>query len=358
MERDGNRSRLAADYALLTMRAGDLGGARDLASLAREEEAQGLDALLASARIEQAIGNVGDALGYFAKAHETYPESRVALLGRIGLLAETGKRSDAERLLEDALRRSPGDADLIYLQARFAAEEEDWTKVRDLLQPLEARDDPAQQVLYARALLALDLGEQAQARLAPLVRRYPEAPAPRRLLAQAQLEAGDAAKAFATIAPLARSAGGLPSDIALFAEAARQSGKGGEITSAYSSAPPPERVAALLANADAALRDGRWRAAADAYEQLRGWTGDSNALVLNNLAYARSRMGQTQEAIKLAEKAHKLAPGNASIMDTLGWLLFNSGSDKRRGLELLEDAVSRAPANAAIAAHLAKAQAQ
>ena len=44
---------------------------------------------------------------------------------------------------------------------------------------------------------------------------------------------------------------------------------------------------------DALSGEGKWRSAIDSYEAVRQWTGDSNAMVLNNLAYARSRTGAT-----------------------------------------------------------------
>jgi hypothetical protein len=49
------------------------------------------------------------------------------------------------------------------------------------------------------------------------------------------------------------------------------------------------------------------------------------------------------------------APTRWSDHDILGWLLFESGRDRPRGLALLEQAARGAPGNAEIGRHLAAA---
>jgi tetratricopeptide (TPR) repeat protein len=170
------------------------------------------------------------------------------------------------------------------------------------------------------------------------------------------MDTGDAAKAFDTIRPLASSALGTPQDLVLYEEAARASGQVGRIDTALAAAPPERRIAALLARGDAAIARKEWGSAIDAYEQLRGWAGDSNAIVLNNLAYAHSQTGNTAKALETAEKAARIAPDNASVLDTLGWILVQSGEDRARGTQMLERAARMAPSNAAIKRHLAAAR--
>ena len=356
MEAEGDRSRLYADFARFAHMAGETGRAVELARMAREADPQGLDPLLASALIAQDNGRYDQALEYYEQAQAAWPESRVALLGRIGVLGDSGRLDEARPLIEEAASQQPDDADVIYLQARLAAEDDEWSNVRTILQPIEDNDDPRQQLLYARALVELDLVEQALPRLTTLVRRNPAVAEPRRVLARAQLAAGNAGGAFDTIRPLALSPESSPSDLALYAEAARASGRTNQIDRALAAAPPEERVATLLAEADSHMRNERWRAAIDSYNELRSWTGDSNAMVLNNLAYATSRTGAEGEALDLALRALALAPEQPNVMDTAGWLLVQTGQDRGRGIELLERAAELAPGNEAIAQHLAAAR--
>ena len=355
MTRGGNTSRLAADFAVFTMQTGDLERASAMANAARKIDPDGLDPLIASARVARAQGQYAAALVHYEKASRIYPETRAAIIGRIVMLAELGRDAEAKSLLASAAARAPEDSEIRYLQARYAAEANDWAQVRDLLQDQHGDTAPAAQLLYGRALLELGLHEQAIARLSSLLRRETASAEARRLLARAQLAGGNPQQAYATISPLASSAQGTPADIALLGEAARLSGRTKSGTEALASAPPAERLALLLANGDQALREGRWRAAIDAYEQLRGWTGDSNALVLNNLAYARSKTGANTEALRLARKALALAPDHPSVMDTAGWLMIQTGEDRSKGVALLREAARLAPDNATIADHLARA---
>ncbi len=352
----GDRSRLLADYAIFMLQAGDAEAAQRLATQALEAAEDGLDPLLANARIAMARGDLNRALQFFSAASEEWPENRLAILGRIGVLGDLGRLDKARPLIADMANRLPGDPDVIYLQARLAAEDGAWEDVRSILQRFEGRDQPQQQLLYARALLELDLPEQAMPRLMSLLRSAPGNAEARRLLARAQLESDEADAAFSTIRPLATSALGTAQDLAIFATAARATGRSADIGDALAAAPPTERLGTLLAQGDSALRRENWRSAIDAYEELRRWTGDRNALVLNNLAFARGRTGETDEAIRLSEMAHELAPDHPSIMDTLGWLLVESGEDRSRGLQLLERAARLDPDNPTINRHLSEAR--
>jgi len=356
LTQSGDRSRLQADYAIFMLQAGDSDAAERLANAARDAAPTGLDSLLASARIAQARGDLNLALRFFEEAVQKWPESRAAVLGRIGALGDLGRLDDAQPLIEDFARRTPGDPAVLYLQARLAAEDGAWEEVREMLQPIEGREETRQQLLYSRALIEIDLPEQAMPRLTTLLRRSPGSAEVRRLLARAQLESGDAEGAFVTIRPLASSARGTSQDLALFTAAARASGRSADTDGALAAAPPAERLGLLLAEGDSALREENWRAAIDAYEELQGWTENSNAMVLNNLAFAHSRAGNTDDAIAIAEIAYDLVPDHPSIMDTLGWLLVETGEDRSRGLLLLERAAAAAPDNAVIARHLAEAR--
>lgn len=353
----GDASRLLSDFALLRLQQGRLDDAKSLADRALRVAPEGLDALVASARVAQARRQVDRALDLFTRANTLWPDSAAPLLGRIGLLGDLGRLAEARPLIERAAASLPGNEDVIYLQARLAADDGDWTRTRDLLQQLESSRKVGVQLLYARSLLELGLHEQARSRLSPVMRTMPGNPAVRRMMARAMIGSREAAAAMALLEPMARSVFATPEDLALYAEAARMAGRSDALAAALRDIPPAQRIAAQVAQGDAALREGKWRTAIEAYERLRAWTGDSNVLVLNNLAYARGRAGETGEAILLARKAQGLAPDNAAVLDTLGWLLWESGEDREEGLALLRRAAQTAPDDASIRDHLRRAQA-
>lgn len=78
-----------------------------------------------------------------------------------------------------------------------------------------------------------------------------------------------------------------------------------------------------------------------------------NPLVLNNLAWALGQLKDPQ-AMATAEKARALAPNNAGIIDTIGWLQLQQG-DTEAAVRTLARAVSLAPGAAPVRMNLARA---
>jgi Flp pilus assembly protein TadD len=76
-------------------------------------------------------------------------------------------------------------------------------------------------------------------------------------------------------------------------------------------------------------------------------------VLLNNLANILLKQGD-RKAVEYAERAHKLAPQDPRIGDTLGWALARNGQVDA-GLRYLRDARLRDPNNAEVRYHLAAA---
>lgn len=81
-------------------------------------------------------------------------------------------------------------------------------------------------------------------------------------------------------------------------------------------------------------------------------TDPKNLAALNNLALAYQQEKDSR-ALEFAEKAHALAPDNAAVLDTLGWILVERG-DVGRGLPHLQKAVTLAPNAPDVRYHLAQ----
>lgn len=112
---------------------------------------------------------------------------------------------------------------------------------------------------------------------------------------------------------------------------------------------------AQRALAEAYAREGNASGARAAYEQVLRLEGD-DAAVLNNLANILASQGD-KRAFELAERAHRLAPRDAAVQDTLGWILVQQGQ-LDAGLRHLREARLRAPDNPEIRYHLASALAR
>ena len=81
-----------------------------------------------------------------------------------------------------------------------------------------------------------------------------------------------------------------------------------------------------------------------------------NSIALNNLAGLYQRVADAR-ALPTAEQALKLDPENPALQDTLGWILVEQGQ-AGRGLDLLRQALTKAPKNVSIRYHHAIALAR
>ena len=77
-------------------------------------------------------------------------------------------------------------------------------------------------------------------------------------------------------------------------------------------------------------------------------------VVLNNLAWAYHQTGN-KRAISTARQAYELAPDNAAVADTYGWVLLKNGQTSA-ALDILRKAAALAPENEEIQQHLREAE--
>ncbi len=91
-----------------------------------------------------------------------------------------------------------------------------------------------------------------------------------------------------------------------------------------------------------------------AYEKLL--EGDPDFLpALNNLAYIYSeKTGELEKAYDLASRARTLKPDEASVADTLGWILYKRG-DYKQAMSLIQESAEKMPDNPEIQFHLGMA---
>jgi predicted Zn-dependent protease len=253
------------------------------------------------------------------------------------------------------------DPSIAYLQARAAASRHDWTSARQTLQAVEGklagRDDAG--LLYAQALFELGQREQALSRVQPILDRQPGNLVARRLLARIQLASGNARDAVETMRTLASQPNAEIGDLRLLAQAAAKAGDpdAGHFAE-RAKFPNPQALVRMLADADTAMKAHNWGNAIMLYQQILAVTNGRNAMVLNNMAYAQGQVGNTKVALDYALRALREAPGNASVMDTAGWLLATTGSNRAQALELLHKASDLAPGNSTIREHLREAEAR
>lgn len=355
----GGSAAVFADFARLELIEDRSDAA--LALLARAEKADPdlLAVLLVGGELHSRRGDPGKALGYFDRAVKGWPDNLAARTGRAAVLGELGRLDELEAALKPLEASMADNPDVRFLKARLALERKNWEEVRALVQPEESRleaQDPLR-LIYAEALLRLGRAELAIAQAGPIARAQRSNRHAAAVLAEAQLAAGDAKGALTTFRPIGSSPEARAEERALLARIAKAAGDPAAADLAARAAQPAaQALAADLAEADAAIRSGAWARAVTAYERILSVTDGRNVLVVNNMAYAQSMLGNHAKALDFADRARKLAPDNASVLDTGGMVRLRAGRDLPEALRLLRLAAQKDPANPAIRARLAEAE--
>jgi cellulose synthase operon protein C len=343
-------------------------------------------AMLLGAAIEYQTGNVEQAIKRLDRLVAMQPGNRKArrLLAAshwkrgdarqtVAILQPLAERPDADsyslRMMGNALRRLGRRAEAAQYLARASQPQHrggpallsspvDDKQLAMMRSDAEARPSHAPtQIAYIGALLSRGLGDEALERARRLQQAHPGAPDAHVLVGDALGIKGD----FAGAANEYRKAANLSftEPVALrMIEALQRSGQGAtaaHVLELFLSQNPRNVPAQLLA-ANLYIEQRQWAKAARTYEDLRKRLGDGDAVMLNNLAWAYSELGRYREAIPLARKAWTLDRANPATTDTLGWLLYRSGTDKKQGLALIERAARAAPENPLIRQHLAVAR--
>jgi predicted Zn-dependent protease len=293
------------------------------ALLARDPENGAASALLGF--IAAGGGQYADAEQRLSAAVAARPDSagfRVALAQMQRL---QGKAVDAVRTLAPLLLAAPTDA--------------------RLLQVLDLIDLRAERALEGVQHLAEEL--QAQS---------PESPLPSLLKGRAAYVAGRHQEAVGHFADAIRSGGGRYPVIGKYTSQRATNDHSGsyETLSGWLESHPEDGGARELLAA-AYLEDGKHESAKTQYEALVA-NGGASPIALNNLAWLYGENGDPR-GIELAREAHQQAPENASISDTLGWLLVSSG-ELKEGIRYLRLAVEQAPEQTEIREHLTLALAR
>ncbi|QJQ96471.1 MULTISPECIES: tetratricopeptide repeat protein [Halomonadaceae] len=348
------------------------------------------DAVLATALIEAAIGNVTQAQARLARLGESHAElpelwlaqARIALdaddptsarqaarRGRevapedgrfILMLAQSelllGNISAAENQTDALIERHVGGHELRLILAQLYLEEGHTAPARRLLLPLVSEvDTPA----MAYTLLGAIAEQEGQVDNALLY--YRQVPAgdqflQARLLAARMLINDDRledARSFLHTERL-RHDEQAASLAALEAELLDQQGLGDEadelLERELRRSPGAEEL--LYLRAMRAFSMGDLAAMEEDLQRLIERQPD-HAMALNALGYTLVDMtDRHQEGMELIERAYRLEPANPAILDSMGWGYYKLGNNQR-ALEYLERAYAMMP-DQEVAAHLAE----
>ncbi|MDR0717229.1 MAG: tetratricopeptide repeat protein [Azoarcus sp.] len=330
-----------------------------------------------------------EAAGAIDRALELRPDWQPALLMKAQILIETDAEAEASQLLEGALDRNPGNRDLRLAYARSLVASRQFEAARAEFNILLEAAPGDRDLLYAVALLSIELGDPATAE--SLLTKAIEAGHPQADMLRIQLgKIADERGAHAAARKWYDAVG--PGNHAAEARirSAQSLAKEGRVDQARrllanAADPDPDiRRRFLLAEAQLLADAGRAREAYNLVDRvLREQPDDSDLLyesamlaerigmhevlegrlrklialhpdhahAYNALGYSLADRGiRLEEAERLIARALELAPENAFILDSMGWVLFKRG-DLAGALKQLEEAYALRT-DPEIAAHL------
>jgi len=278
------------------------------------------DVLVAAGDLHRDFGNHEQALGYYRKAADLEPQQAghwVRMARAQGALAYGSAARDS---IGRALRLDPQNVDAVGIAVMldFADGRKDEALARVLDLRRRVPQDAAAAMLEGDTRATLGQHAEAAAAFAQSARLRPSLAATIRL-AQARQLAGQRD----AVAPLREWLRTRPEDL------------------------PARAMLAILQD-----QAGRADQAIQEYERVLA-SGQPDAVMSNNLAVLYQKKGDPR-AESMARQAYRLAPTNAAIADTLGWILHSKGA-RDEGIRLLREAAALAPQEPEIQLHLAEA---
>ncbi len=334
---------------------GDLGKAARWLEKARTAEGNRVKARLALVNLYLRMSRPKDALAVAKEAEDKAPDSAEVMIAEARCHLALGRPDLAQVIYQREASRAGFDTALLY---RLAGLQLEAGASKDALWSLEkaTKGDPSflpAQIALVEGQLRFGNRELARDRATSLRDQYPDKGVGYRLLGDVQMADGNftgAAQSYQTsLAKEPRSKTAIRAH-----EALRRAGKVAEADKLLTDwlSTHPDDTVAKAALAEAYMRDGKDDKARTLYEQvLAVWPTAPS--VLNNLAYLYDKAGDPR-ALAHAEQAQKLAPNDAVINDTLGWILVHQGKPAS-GLRYLRNAHALASTNGEIRYHIAAA---
>ncbi|MCC6346517.1 MAG: PEP-CTERM system TPR-repeat protein PrsT, partial [Nitrospirales bacterium] len=317
---------------------------------------ENLGALLGSAALLEAKGSDQEALAVYKKAKESEKVQGVLALARYYLRKKDAGR--AMETLDEAIKRDPRSSEALELKGKIHLGEKRYRDALAAFERIEAYDpDRALPLIvsacieakeYKRALkkvegrlqvqpgrsdlaaeaahLHLLMGDPRKAveAASSLIRQKPDSPDGYRVLASVHESGNELDKAVGVLKE-GLKAGGDSAELkislaGLYMKKREYALALGVYESLLKS--DPGNVTALFGRGTVCDRTGKKKEAAARYRQVLEKSGD-HVPALNNLAFLYAEgYGSREEALQLAMKAYRIAPGSAEVMDTLGYILL------------------------------------
>jgi tetratricopeptide (TPR) repeat protein len=266
------------------------------------------------------------------------------VVNRNWALLEAGKRDEVRAILEKALPASGRMPELLLQDAALRLQERDFQGARLSAEEALKRspEDVRAAQLVAASYFAQDDPAKALQRLSEIAAARPHSAPLQQLLGQSYVQTGhlaEARKAFEAAKAADFKLSGADLALADLDRRENHSDAAKQRLIAIVKANPKNEVAHLML-AELLGATGDQASSIAEYRSVLALNG-SDVFALNNLAYA---LGGTSpdEALKYAQQAAELAPDNAAVQDTLGWIYYRKGI-YQSAVNYLKAAVAKEP---------------
>jgi putative PEP-CTERM system TPR-repeat lipoprotein len=314
------------------------------------ENVQGMN-LLGAAYL--ALGDRDAAVQAFQSAVAADPDNTPAVARLASLAAEEGRPDEAAQYYRDLLATSPGNEQAAVMLSREATARGDNEEAIRILQDARTANPSSIPIRLILGRLLLIEGQFAAANeLADeALAIAPDNGDVQFLKVRTDVVTGNRAAARTNLRRLLNERGRLPRDgyilLAQLDYSFDDLDRSIAVLKDWLTQQPKDYEARALLS-ERYLEAEDYEAARDSFEQLIA--EKETATALNNLAWIYQKLGD-ERAVATARRAHELAPDQAQVADTLGWILVSKGKFEEAS-GLLRSALAASGNHPVIAYHL------
>jgi len=317
-------------------------------------EPQNFKVMLNLAALYELTGNDAQAVAYYKKAMET--RQPTAYLAQAYYHLKRKDTNRALKVLEEASKIDSRNVAVLEMRGRVLVSTKKYKEAVRVFEEIETLNTDAGISLKISTYLAMKDIDKAVTQAHRLVQKYPRSARGYMVLASIYENQKDLSRAINEMRTGINQEPDNVQALIYLGKLFEAKKEYGEAMASYESAirKNPDFLPAFFSKAVLLEGMGKKNEAIKKYRELVD-KSDQYLPALNNLAYLYADgYGSKEDALRLAMTAYKLEPGNAGVMDTLGYALLKNNR-KEEAKKILEKAVNLLPANPTVAYHLALA---
>lgn len=317
-------------------------------------EPQNYKAMLNMASVYEVMGNDGQAVAFYKKAMET--RQPTAYLGQAYYYLKKKDTDKALKVLEEASKIDSRNVAVLELRGRLLVSMKKYKEALKVYEELETVNSDTGIAMKIRTYLDMNASDKAVNQAHRLIQKYPRSARGYMVLASIYEHQKDHSRAINELRNGLKMEPDNVNALVYLGELFEAKKEYGEAMSTYESAlrRQPGYLPAIFRKASLLESMGKKKESVAKYRELVT-VSDQYVPALNNLAYLYADgYGSKEDALRLAMTAYKLDPGNAGVMDTLGYALLKNNR-KEEAKKVLEKAFNLRPGNPTVAYHLAVA---